>query len=110
MPDLHSLSHYNPPVSCKGKGRGYKFSIVAKLYVCEIIASDSRGGLWFALQRLLNEPNMSSAKSLQMQGLSITALHYSKYMLYINITKMQEHFYINCLCFVAQILELLLDA
>lgn len=89
MPDLHSLSHYNPPVSCKGKGQGYKFSIAAELYVCEIIASDSRGGLWFSL---LNETNMSGAKSLQMQRLSITALHYSKYMFDINITRTQEHF------------------
>ncbi len=86
MPDSHSLSHYNPPVSCKGGRHGYKILIVAKLYVCEIIASDSRGGLRFASQRLLNEPNVSSAKSLQLQRLSVTALLYYKYMFYINIS------------------------
>ena len=63
----------------KGKGRGHKFSIVAESYVCEIIASDSRGGVRFALERLLNEPNMSGAKSLQMQRLSLAAHVIQKY-------------------------------
>lgn len=38
------------------------FSIVAK-GGCGCVCVPDRKGLWFALQRLLNEPNMSSAKS-----------------------------------------------
>lgn len=76
MTDERDLSPHNPPDRARD-GQGYKLSILAELYVCEIIASDGRGGLWFAMQRLLNGPNVSRAKHLQMQGLSITALHYS---------------------------------
>lgn len=76
MTDERDLSPHNPPDRARD-GQGYKLSIRAELCVCEITASDGRGGLWFALQRLLNGPNVSRAKHLQMQGLSITALHYS---------------------------------
>ena len=104
MAASHGLSHYNPPVSCKGRRRGYKSSIAAGLYVCEIIASDSRGGLWLASQRLLNEPNVSSAKSLQLQTPHCS---YCTDMVHMDITRMCGHFTFTA---VAHILVLMLAA